>query len=263
MTKNNYLINLNRNTIIGVFMVFLLIPLFALAETNKELIKKANEAYNNKQFEQAANLYEEVIQKGYEAPELYYNLGNAHFKMDNIAPAILYYEKAKKLDPNNEKIQYNLEVAKTLTIDKIEAVPEIFYVRWWQSLKQLFPADTWAKIGIGGIFLFFILLSFYYLSRRMAIKKTAFYTGLVVILLTIFVFIIGVSRYQSQVKSHEAIVFSPSVTAKSSPDQNSTDLFVMHEGTKVVVLDELNNWYEVKIADGSVGWVKEEDIREI
>lgn len=263
MTKNNYFINLNRNTIIGIFMVFLLIPLLGFAETNKELVKKANEAYNKKQFEQAANLYEEVIQKGYEAPELYYNLGNAHFKMDNIAPAILYYEKAKKLDPNNEKIQYNLEVAKTRTIDKIEAVPDIFYVRWWQSLKQLFPADTWAKIGIGGIFLFFILLGFYYLSRRMAIKKTAFYSGLVAILLTIFVFIVGVSRYQSQVKSHEAIVFSPSVTAKSSPDQNSTDLFVMHEGTKVVVLDELNNWYEVKIADGSVGWVKEEDIREI
>lgn len=233
------------------------------ADAFSDSVVKANEAYSNQEFELAARLYKSIVDAGYEAPELYYNLGNAYFKNNELASAILYYERAKKLAPNDEQILYNLEIAQSRTMDRIETVPEIFYIRWWKQIRQKLSADNWAKTGVVSLSLFFFILGIYYFTKRIALKKLTFFAGSIVLIATIVVFVLTYSQYHYQVNSNEAVVFSPSVTAKSSPDDNSTNLFVIHEGTKVIVEDEIEGWKEIRIADGSVGWIKEETLESI
>lgn len=218
---------------------------------------KANAAYNNAYYEDAIKNYIKVIDSGFESADLYYNLGNAYFKSEDIPSAILYYEKALKLQPNDEDIQFNLQVANTKIVDKIEPVPVLFYKKWWRSIYNMFTANSWAKISVGGLILFVILLAFYLLSRLIRIRKMAFFTGLAILLLTLFAFAISLQKYQHLSNNREAIIFTPTITVKSSPNPNSVDLFVIHEGSKVELRDKVGSWYEIRIANGSVGWLPE------
>ncbi|MBE0655102.1 MAG: tetratricopeptide repeat protein [Bacteroidales bacterium] len=238
-----------------IFILLLMIGLSGFAEGIDSLYYKANVAYNNQYYEDAINNYLKVVDAGYESADLYYNLGNAYFKNDKIPSAILYYEKALKLKPNDEDIRFNLEVANTKIVDKIEPVPELFYKVWWRSFYNLFTANTWAKISSGGFILFIVLLSFYLLSQRIRIRKLAFFTGLVILFFTIFAFGVSYQKYHHLLNKKEAIVFTPTITVKSSPNPNSVDLFVIHEGAKVQLKDKVGDWYEIRIANGSVGWL--------
>jgi len=227
------------------------------------LFFKANAAYSNEMYSDAIESYLQIIDQGYESAHLYYNLGNAFFKTDDFPSAILYFEKAKLLNPNDENILFNLNVANTKIVDKIEPVPELFFRQWWRSLYNLFSADTWAKISIAGFILFFILLSFYLLSKFMKIRKLSFYTGLVILFFTIFTFTIAFQKYKLISNHKEAIIFTPTITVKSSPNPNSVDLFVIHEGSKVRILEKVGEWYEIKIASGSVGWLPGQALKQI
>jgi len=218
------------------------------------LFNSANEAYNNEMYTNAIENYLQIVDAGYESYALYFNLGNACFKLGDIPSAILYYEKAKKLNPN---------VANTNIVDKIEPVPELFFWQWWRSIYNLFDANTWAKISVGGFILFFVLLAFYLLSKLLFIRKTAFYTGLTILFFTIFTFIIASQKYDVSKNQNEAIVFTPTITVKSSPNQNSVDLFVIHEGSKVSIIETVGNWCEIKIANGSVGWLPVDALKNI
>jgi len=240
-----------------------LIAKLSLAEGIDTLFYKANAAYSNEMYSNAITLYQQIIDEGFESSELYYNLGNAYFKSGDYPSAILNYEKAKKLDPNNEDIIVNLNIANTKIVDKIEPVPELFFRKWWRSVYNLFSADMWAKVSIGGFILFFVLLAFYLLSKLMKIRKLAFYIGLVVLAMTIFTFIIAYQKYNVVSKQKEAIVFTPTITVKSSPNPNSVDLFVIHEGSKVQILEKVGEWYEIKIANGSVGWLPAQSLKRI
>lgn len=227
------------------------------------LFTKANDAYNNEMYTDAIDNYLKIFDAGYESDVLYFNLGNACFKLGDISSAILYYEKAKKLNPNDDDINFNLSVANTKIVDKIEPVPELFFKQWWRSIYNLFDANTWAKISVGGFILFFILLAFYLLSKLLIIRKTAFYTGVIILFLTIFTFVIASQKYNVSKNQNEAIVFTPTITVKSSPNPNSVDLFVIHEGSKVSIIEQVGNWCEIKIANGSVGWLPAEALRNI
>jgi len=227
------------------------------------LFNSANESYNNEMYTNAIDNYLQIVDAGYESDALYFNLGNACFKLGDIPSAILYYEKAKKLNPNDEDINFNLNVANTKIVDKIEPVPELFFWQWWRSIYNLFDANTWAKISVAGFILFFVLLAFYLLSKLLIIRKTAFYTGLTILFFTIFTFIIASQKYDISKNQKEAIVFTPTITVKSSPNQNSVDLFVIHEGSKVSIIEQVGNWCEIKIANGSVGWLPEDALKNI
>ncbi|MBN2173660.1 MAG: tetratricopeptide repeat protein [Bacteroidales bacterium] len=248
--------------LIGIIILFLLIG-STIALPVDTLYFKANAAYSNEMYADAAHLYQQIVDKGYESSDLYYNLGNAYFKTNDIPSAILYYEKAKKLRPNDEDINFNLKIANTKIVDKIEPVPELFLKEWWRSLYNMFSANTWAKISIGGFILFFVLLAFYLLSKLMKIRKLAFYSGLVILFFTIFSFTIAYKKYNLVTKQKEAIVFTPTITVKSSPNPNSVDLFVIHEGSKVQIMEKVGDWYEIKIANGSVGWLPGQSIKQI
>ncbi|MDZ7776018.1 MAG: SH3 domain-containing protein [Bacteroidales bacterium] len=149
-------------------------------------------------------------------------------------------------------------MAQQLTLDKIEKVPELFYQRWWKSLMSQASVDEWSIAGIVAFSLFLVMLAFFLLSGRIWIKKTTFYTGLLVFVFMILSFVFAAKQHNNLVQDQDAIIFNPSVTVKSSPDQNSVDLFVIHEGTKVYILDRLGAWYEIKIDNGSVGWIPQD-----
>jgi len=224
---------------------------------------KANDAYAREMYAEAIELYEQIMAVGYESAELYFNLGNAYFKQSDFPSAILYFEKAKKLKPNDEDINFNLKVANTKIVDKIEPIPELFLRQWWRAVCNLFSADAWASISVACIILFFIVIGFYLFSKLMVIRKTAFYIGVIFLFFTSFTLLVAYQKYNLLTRQQEAIVFTPTITIKSSPNPNSVDLFVLHEGSKVKIIERVGEWSEIKIANGSVGWLPTEALKKI
>ncbi|MBE0647442.1 MAG: tetratricopeptide repeat protein [Bacteroidales bacterium] len=233
------------------------------AQDSQKLVADANQAYSDGIYTDAVTLYKQVIGQGYEAPELYYNLGNAYFKLNEMPQAILWYERAHRLDPGNEDISFNLNVANNKIADKIDPLPQLFYIRWYQAVVTLFPVNAWAVQTIVFFALTLTCITLYFSSRRLFLRKAGFWAGMLFIFLTLFTLLFSVSGYQSTKNLHEAIVFDPTITVKSSPDEKSIDLFVLHEGTKVQLLDKIGDWYEVRIASGSVGWLPAGALEEV
>lgn len=227
------------------------------------LFYKANAAYDNDYYEQAIVSYEKIIDQGFESAQLYYNMGNSYFKLKDYPSAIYYYEKAKKLAPNDEDILFNLSVANGLIVDKMEPVPELIFTQWWRTFYNMFTANTWAIISVVTFILFFLLFGFYLFSRLMLLRKLAFFTAIFVLFITIFTFVVSYQKYRTVNHQSEAIIFTPTITVKSSPNPNSVDLFVIHEGSKVELRDKVGEWYEIKIASGGVGWLPAESLRKI
>jgi tetratricopeptide (TPR) repeat protein len=228
-----------------------------------KLISEANSAYNQGLYDSALATYQMVIDEGYESGELYYNIGNAYYKNNDIANAILYYEKAKKILPNDENIEYNLSIANSMIVDKIEKVPELFYEKWWSFFYNILDADTGAVLLLVIFALFVFSLGFFIIAKTRKKRKLSFYITLIFFLLTLLSGALTIQKYNSALEHKEAIVYDPSVTVKSSPTQNAVDLFVIHEGTKVQVIDRIESWTEIKIRNGSVGWLPSSTLKEI
>ncbi len=249
-----------RLCIIGLL---LMIVEAGYAGINEELVENANRDYSAGLYSNAIEGYTKVLQSGYESVEVYYNLGNAYFKTNDLPSAILYYEKAKKLKPNDQDILFNLNVANNRIKDKIEAVPVLFYKRWWNQLGNALSLEGWTKLHITCFVIFLIAAGFYFISRKIAIRKTAFWAGLLLFTASLITFGIAFQQNRSHQQVKEAIVFDPSLTVKSSPSENSVDLFVVHEGTKVAITDKLGEWYEIRIVNGSKGWIPGTSIKSI
>ena len=233
------------------------------ANDANKIIEKANNQYNRGLYDSAIINYQSVVDSGIEAGELYYNMGNTYYKNNDIASSILYYEKAKKLLPNDESIEYNLNIANSMIVDKIEKVPELFYQRWWSFFYNILDSNTGAILTLILFALLIISIGIFILSQTRNNRKVSFYLSMFLLLLTIVSTTLTWQKYNNSLKHKEAIVFDPSITIKSSPTQNAVDLFVIHEGTKVKVMDKIDNWVEIKINNGSKGWLPEKSIREI
>ena len=215
--------------IIGLLL--LSINIFA----SSEIIEKANKAYIDGAYTEAIELYSGLVDEGYEAFELYYNLGNSYFKNGDIARSIYFFEKAKKLKPGDSDTFFNLKVANTKITDRIEIVPDFIIVRWIKSVYNMFSADAWARLSIVFFIVLFVCLTIFFLTSIMYLKKISFYSGIFALVLTIFSLIFAYTQYQNVTSTKEAIVFSLTITVKSSPNESSTDLFVIHEGLKVKI----------------------------
>lgn len=252
-----------KNVFIMMLIVLLGFNFSSRAAAPDSLMVKANAAYNQQQYDSAVNLYQKVLQLGVESPGVYYNLGNAYFRLKEIPSAILYYEKAKKLSPNDPDIQYNLNMANSMIVDKIDKVPELFIQRWWNYFYNLFDADTWAVLSLVFFALLVLMIGIFIRAESRRMRKTAFFTGLLLLLLTLGSFGLASQRSYYTKNHTEAIVFTPAVTVKSSPSINSVDLFVVHEGTKIKVLDEVDNWVKIKIQNGSIGWLPQSSVKKI
>ena len=229
----------------------------------QDLITRGDSAYKQEMYTEAISHYEAVLDQGYESAALYYNLGNAYFNINNLPSAILNYERARVLDPGDADIEFNLNIANSMITDKIEVVPEIFYIRWWKSLRNSVNLHTWTVAGMGAFILLVIFAGIFFLSRAVLIRKFAFWSGVVFLLLSITLFFMTYTKYDIQSKHLEAIVFSPTITVKSSPSQLGKDLFVIHEGTKVIIIEEINEWCNIRIANGSDGWLPASSVKRI
>lgn len=250
-----------RKIILIVAIVLLKFPVFSLGQNLESTIKEAETYYNQADFDAASDAYLKVLQAGYHSADIYYNLGNTYFKQNKFPPGILYYEKALKLDPSNENVLFNLKLANTKIQDKIDAVPQLFFIRWYVSLYNMYSVDKWAKISL---ILFAIAALFsllYFLGKNIAIRKTGFYFGFIFLFLMSSALFLSYKKNVSQKEQAFAIVFTPAVTVKSSPTHNGVDLFVIHEGTKLQIIDKVGEWCEVKIANGSVGWIEKQNLR--
>ena len=245
------------------FIIILMINISAFAQDHQETIQLANKDYADGLYNNAIAKYHQILDEGYSSADLYYNLANAYFRNKDIASAILYYEKAKKIKPNDADIIHNLSVSNSRITDKIESLPVIFYKRWWNNLKDMFSYDAWTQIHLISLAIFLFLILGYFIFRKILLKKVSFWIGLLFLLIALFTFGMSYQKYTSVTTEVEAIIFSPSITIKSSPTDNSIDLFVIHEGTKVRIIDELDNWYEIRIASGSSGWIQAGAVKRI
>lgn len=240
--------------------VFFLGILFYLFPANSaepgELVRQANEAYVNSEYSYAIELYELVLEQKLESFELYYNLGNAWFREGRYGKSILNYERALRFRPSDENTLFNLEVARARTVDRINPVPQIFYERWWNNFVALLSTDGWSFFALALLVLTLSFLGVYFFSRTRGVKKAAFGLAFVFGLLCFMAFGLARTQYARTHQQLEAIVMVPRATAKSSPGESSPDLFVIHEGSKARITTELGDWYEVRLANGNVGWVK-------
>ena len=235
-----------------------------LAAESPRLTKQdGDSAYIREDYASAVQIYETLLQEG-EAAEIYYNLGNSYFKQDDIARAILNYERALMLQPGNADIRANLEIARAKTVDKVNEIPDVFFVSWAKSLTNSLSVDTWAKVSIVLFLLFLVGLGLFFVARQTMLKKIGFTAAVVFFLFTLVAHFSG--GYQKNRLTHRtsAIVLTPSITVRSTPSETGTSLFVLHEGRKVSIKDgSMREWKEIQLEDGQVGWVPAADIEVI
>jgi tetratricopeptide (TPR) repeat protein len=243
----------------AVLLLLLMLPLGASAVTKAE----ADSAYVRGEYQQAITDYEALLKQGGSA-ELYYNLGNAYYRTENITKAVLNYERALLLSPGDRDIRFNLQIARSKTIDKIVPESEMFFITWYRALVNLMSVDAWARVALISLTLVIVLLLVYLFASRIWLRKVGFFGG--ILLLAVFVFsnLFAWQQKQNLLFRKGAIVVSPSVTVKSTPAKNGTDLFVLHEGTKVDITDaSMRGWLGIRIADGKEGWVERKQLEEI
>jgi tetratricopeptide (TPR) repeat protein len=228
-----------------------------------ELLQKANDAYTKQQYKQAIEDYNQILKTNLESPEVYFNLGNAYYKTGQYTLAILNYERAKLLAPDDEDITFNLQVANQKVVDSIQELPGLFVVRWWNSIINSQTTDTWAIFSIISFIAFLVMLGFYFFAKTSDVRRITFWTGCFLIVFTIFTWSFAAKQKSRMVNHAYAIVMQPTVTVKSSPDAGGTNLFVVHEGLKVRITDKLGDWVEIRLADGNKGWLLLETIERI
>ena len=216
---------------------------------------EGDSAYVNNDFASAIQIYESLLQKG-EAPEIYYNLGNSYYKMDDIARAILNYERALLLSPGNADIRANLEIARSKAIDKVTPIPEIFFVTWIKSLVNSQSSDAWARTGIVSFLLFLVSLAIFLFTQHIKWKKVGFSASVLLLVVTVLSNVFASQQKNFLTERNDAIILSPSVTVRSTPSESGTSLFILHEGRKVEIKDNsMREWKEIRMEDGKVGWV--------
>jgi len=233
------------------------------AQNYQPIIDSANANYTQGNYEAAIEYYNQVLDSGYEATEIYYNLGNAYFRSNKTTKAIINYERALKLNPDDEDVQFNLQLSKQYVVDKIDVLPEFFLTKWYKSFIKMFSSNAWAIISMSGFILSLIFILIYFLVQQIGLKKIGFWLGLLFILISITSFTFSYHQKQFALAKDKAIIVTPTVVVKSSPDKSGTYLFVIHEGLKVIITDELGDWHEIKLTDGSKGWLKKSDLEVI
>ena len=242
-----------------VLLLLLFLPLSGHAVTKAE----ADSAYIRGQYQQAIKDYEMLLKQGASA-DLYYNLGNAYYRSENITRAVLNYERALLLSPGDRDIRFNLQIARAKTIDKIVPESEMFFFTWYRSLVNLMSVDAWAWTALIALALLIVLLLVYLFSERIWLRKVGFFGGFVLLILFALSNLFAWQQKQDLLFRKGAIVISPSVTVKSTPAKNGTDLFILHEGTKVSITDgTMKGWMGIRIADGKEGWIESNMIEEI
>lgn len=224
---------------------------------------EGNKAYIDGDYKRAIERYNSIIDRDRYSVKLYYNLANAYFKVGETGRAILYYNKALKLAPSNDDVRYNLAIAEAQTKDKIAVVPEFFLNRWMRGIRNSMSCTAWSVLSLVAFAAVFAFALLFLLSGRIAVRKTGFYGALAALLAFVVTASFAIAERRDMLRREQAIVMSSAISVKSSPDRSATDLFVLHEGTKVRIATEIDGWYEIVIADGKKGWTESRNIEQI
>ena len=253
----------SRNPKALLLVFYLLLTPSLLTPVSAVTKAEADSSYVRGQYQQAITQYEALLKQGASA-DLYYNLGNAYYRTENIPEAVLNYERALLLSPGDRDIRFNLQIARSKTFDKIVPESEMFFVTWYRSLVSMMSVDAWARTALVSLAITIILLLVYLFSERIWLRKAGFFGGVALLLLFVGANIFAWQQKKDLLNRKGAIIFAPSVTVKSTPAANGTDLFILHEGTKVVITDgSMKEWKEIRLADGKEGWIESKHIRVI
>jgi tetratricopeptide (TPR) repeat protein len=226
-------------------------------------MEDANNLFTQGKFIDAAQAYEAIYNSGVENEALCFNLGNAWFKSGNLAKAILFYERALLIDPDDKDVLYNLELANTQTADRIDQVGEFFISTWVRNFRNKGTSDFWAYLSIGSFIVLLVFIGLYLYSGVSSVKRISFFAGMGLALLVVISVVFAGAQKNALTNQNYGIIFTPTVNVKSSPDASGTDLFVIHEGTKIKILEALGSWKKIQLKDGSQGWLPAQDFEVI
>ena len=248
----------------GKLLVLLIFLSFSnlFAASNPDF-DNANEKYKKGEYKSAITSYDKILKSGYDAAEIYYDLGNCYYKLNDVPNSILNYERALKLAPRDEDIIFNLRLANLKVIDKIQSIDQVFFKRWIENISNLYSTDSAAIWTIILLWLALIILSFFIASGSPIFKRIFFYSGITLLVLSIVFLIVTNYRNQTVNATNSGIIFNPSVYVKSAPDEKSTDLFILHEGTKVKILDTVGSWKKIRLMNNNEGWIRTESLEVI
>jgi len=244
-----------------IFFLLLIITNSVAAQNIDSLFVSANNLYKNGQFIEAIELYKNIEAKELVSSELYYNLGNCYYKINKVGPSIYYYEKALKLNPLNEDVKNNLVFAKRLALDNIEELPKTVIQKFKINYLQKLSYNQWAIVVIIFSILGSLLFLLFYFAHGSNKKRFYFTTSMVSFMLLIAALGITYNQYNFTVNNKEAIVFAENTKVRNAPTLNSDEVFTLHEGTKIIVLDAVDEWKKIKIRDGKLGWITAGDIK--
>lgn len=237
------------------------LSLFVFSQHDQRF-NEANALYNDGKYAEAIGKYESILESGKHSAELYFNLGNANYKLNNIAPSIYYYEKALLLNPSDKDIQNNLVgYAQNMTIDAIEKVPQVGFAKIINNVVNTFAADIWAKMAVASVIIFVVLFLLYHFSYATSRKRIAFVISVFSLFFACFSFAMAFQKESLDRKNNPAIVFAQESRVKSEANKVSEEVFRLHEGTKVQVLDTYEDWHKIQLSDNSTGWIPVGDVR--
>jgi tetratricopeptide (TPR) repeat protein len=245
---------------IVLFLFIICFSSFGFSQDNGAF-EKANGLYNDGKYAEAIDNYKSILNSGVHSSELYFNLGNAHYKLNNIAPSIFYYEKALQIDPNDEDIKNNLGFAQNMTVDAIDKVPVVGFRRILNNIVNLTSADAWAKFAVTGVLLFVFLFLMYHFAYATSRKRIAFIVSVLSLFMALFSVLMAFQKNRLEKNDRPAIVFAQESKVKADPNQKSEEVFRLHEGTKVQVLESYEDWKKIQLSDNSTGWIPASDIR--
>ncbi|MDD3080163.1 MAG: tetratricopeptide repeat protein [Paludibacter sp.] len=245
--------------------IFTVIFSFVAATLNAQtdVAKQANALYSKGDYQAAAKAYEEILKTNGVAAELYYNLGNAYYKQNETAKAILNYERALRLKPGYDDAKVNLEMAQLKVIDNVVSPPSFFIKRWMELLVKDLTSNQWLVVSVITFVLSLTLVLIFVFAFSVSFRKISFYGAVVLFGLCIVTMLFSGIRKNQMIHHNDAIIMSGVVIVKSSPDKSGTDLFQLHEGTKVKVKSTLGTWSEILLGNGNVGWVEDSTIEKI
>ena len=251
-----------RNSLITL-LLFIALTCIALADEASLQFEQANQLYRSGEFQKAAAMYEQIVKNGYSNADVYFNLGNAYFKLQNIPSAVLNFERAKRIAPHDDDVNYNLRLANLRVVDKIDPLPTLFLMDWWKSFINLASADGWALLTVCSVWGLMLAAMIFLLVRSQLLRRVLMLFGFIAFVSALLSFAGVIQRNQIETSAREAIEFAPTASIKSAPDPQSVDLFVIHEGVKVEVLDTVGDWRKIRLADGKIGWITGESLQVI
>lgn len=245
-----------------LYLLILFIPFMGIAK-NQDLFEQGKTLYKDGKYQQAINVWKQILDSGNHAAELYFNLGNAHYKLNHIGPSVYYYEKALQLSPNDSDIKNNLAFAENARIDSIEPLPQTFFSKWYQTIAGIFTYNSWAILAIVCAFLFGVLFLFYYFSYTEKRKRLLFAGSIFSFLLLIVSLTMAYQTFSDFTNNQPAIIFAREIDIKTEPSMGSNVAFTLHEGTKVQILAKDGNWFRIALADGKDGWIPATDLKQL